>query len=241
MTANNYYRHPNDNPSGQESAKHKKRKSKHVSPNLLPAYFFWAVLLLTSLGLNIYNVYSRFAPESRERFAASGIFEYLFSLPLFGLVAFVFWCASAYATYVVVSEMLKGKHWTNPVYWLLTGIGALCVLTGLEGLLINFPVVLAASAVGMMQYLEILFWNANKRSKVFWAVICITYVVEIGLQYEMLPFHHDYPSTVAFVQGLMSMDFDWTGFRIFQLFLAVIGVFGVEAGDRMIKLVKSHG
>ena len=246
MTQTNYS--PYSNPQGgrnrsdstqtpQPNPK-KKKKSNSQAANLFPAYCFWVILFLASIGINVFNVYNRFAPQALERFIASGIYEFIFSLPVFDFVAFLFRLGALIATLAIVRIMHQNKLWSNPVWWILLFNSVFALTVGLVEMLTAIPFVVALAIVGIIQYLEILFWNAKRKTTVLWIVVVIAYLIEIWMQYDMLPFHHDYSTAWGLVKGMAGMSFNWDGFRPVQGLLALIGIFGIEAGDRMIKLVK---
>ena len=227
---------------GQQPTPKKQNKPQRAdnTANLIPAYFFWAVLLLASIGLNIYNVYNRFAPQAVERFLASGIYDFIFSLPVFGLVAFLVRLGALVATIYVVRVMHRSKLWANPVWWMILFLSVFVLTVGLSELLVSIPFVVALSVVAIIQYLEIIFWNAKKKSTVLWIVVAIAYLIEAWMQYDMLPFHHDYATAWDLVNAMSGMSFNWDGFRPVQGLLAMVGLFGIEAGDRMLRLVRQH-
>ena len=227
-------------PKPKESSKPKKKQSKASSANLVPAYCFWVVLFLASIGLNVYNVYNRFAPEALERFVASGVYEFLFALPAFGLAAFLFWVGALVASGFIVRIMYRNKLWGNPVWWILLFSSVFCLTVGLSRILASLPFLLALAIVGIIQYLEIIFWNARRKTTVLWIVVALAYLVEIWMQYEMLPFHHDYATAWGLARDMTGMSFNWEGFKPVQALLALVGIFGIEAGERMIKLVRDH-
>ena len=68
------------------------------------------------------------------------------------------------------------------------------------------------------------------------------YGVEIWLQYEMMPFHTDYATSLGLVMAMGSLgDFNWAGFQPIQCLFAAIGVFGIEMAERILKITEKYG
>lgn len=241
QTTSDYSPYSNSNRSKKEAPKPKtpkKSQKSASSANLIPAYFFWVILFLTSIGINVYNVYNRFAPQTMERFLASGIYDFIFGLPVFGFVAFLVWVGALAAVFFTLRTMHRYKLWGNPVWWIILFCSAFVLVVGLSELLLSIPFLVALSIVGLLQYLEIIFWNAKRKTTILWIVVITAYLIEAWMQYDMLPFHHDYTTALGLVKDMMGMSFRWEGFKPLQGILALVGIFGIEAGDRMIKLVK---
>ncbi|MEO0867562.1 MAG: hypothetical protein AAFY17_03750 [Cyanobacteria bacterium J06642_11] len=208
--------------------------------NGLPGRVFAFTLFTSSICLNVYNVYRHFAPASFERFIASGIFQFLEELPAFGFIGFLFRLGSAAAAFFIFKQMRKHKLGLNPVWWMMFATSIYFTLVGLANVLLTLPFLLAMALVGGLQYFEIIFWNARRKSVFLWLVVLAAYTIEVWLQYDMLPFHADYDSALGLVTAMTGLSFNWQGFMPIQCIFAAIGIFGIEAGERLLGIVDNY-
>lgn len=205
---------------------------------MVPAYFFAAAIFFFSVMLNTYNVFQQFAPETYARFNASGFLEDFAAMPMFGPLAFAFRLLAGWALYKLLAHMNRSRKLiTNPVWMVMTFLSAYCLFVGLLNLINTIPLVFALIIVAGLQYVEIIFWNARRKSIYLWCFVAAAYGIEMWLQYEMAPFHVDHATFLGLVQGMFSFDFNWLGFQPMQAMLAVIALFGVEFGEKFTGVV----
>ena len=223
-----------------QTTTNKTSKRKH-SANKLPGRILVWVLFISSIVLNIFNVYQRFAPAVSERFIATGILNFLFKLPIFNFLGFSFRVGAVVFAIYLVHLMRKYGYGMNPVWWLMFSSSVYLALAGIATTLTTLPFLLALVLVGGLQYLEIIFWNAPRRSVFLWLLVVGAYIAEIWMQYDMLPFHRDYASAWELVKAFSGFGFNWDGFQPVQMIVAAVGILGIEAGEKLLKIIERHG
>ncbi|MEM9008565.1 MAG: hypothetical protein AAGE59_34275 [Cyanobacteria bacterium P01_F01_bin.86] len=228
-----------------ESSVRQSRQSSKTSydpiVNGLPGKTFALILGLWSVAININNVYSHFAPEATARFIATGILDFIASLPVFSLLAFLFRLGMGIAAYLLFGIMRDKKLMTNAIWLIIWCTCLYAAVVGLGQVILTFPLLLAAYSVAALQYMEIIFWNAKKPAAHLWALVIAAYAIEIWLQYDMMPFHSDYQTSLGLIRGLTSLgEFNWSGFQPIQCLFAAIGIFGIELSERILKIVERY-
>lgn len=228
--------------SAKQTPKYKAvRTAKGMTHNEILGLFFAMGLFVLSLSINIFNVYQAFGPATSERFLASGIIDFVLTLPGFTLLA-VGWRIAIAA--VVILSLYKVKRVktaiVNPVWVMYLFILGYCLFVGLSGTVTTIPFIIAAILVGLLQFVEVLFWTVDERHPVLWAATGIAYIVELSLQYQMLPVHSGYDSLWGLMAAMGSVGFDWSGFNLVQSVIALCGLLGIELGARLYFVIKEH-
>ncbi|MEM8610461.1 MAG: hypothetical protein AAGF93_00470 [Cyanobacteria bacterium P01_H01_bin.105] len=187
------------------------------------------------------NVYNHFAPEATSRFVATGILNFIAALPVFSFLAFVFRLGAGILAFMTFMTMRDKKILVNPIWLILLFTCVYAAVVGITEVILTFPIILAAYIVAALQYAEIIFWNARRRTTWLWLLVIAAYSMEVWLQYQMMPFHVDYQTSLGFLAGLMSLgEFNWMGFEPLQCFFALIGIFGIEISERLLKIVEKY-
>ena len=200
------------------------------------------VLGLWSIAINMHNLYYYFAPEASARFVATGILNFIAALPVFNLIAFVFRVGMAALAFLLFRIMRQKRLFMNPIWLIIWSSCLYGAIVGIVQVIMTFPLLLSMYLVAALQYAEIIFWNARKPSIQLWMLVLGAYGVEIWLQYEMMPFHTDYATSLGLVMAMGSLgDFNWAGFQPIQCLFAAIGVFGIEMAERILKITEKYG
>ena len=231
------YRSQNDKPKNKKN----RSSSTGTSSNHLLTDVFCALWFAGSLGLNTVNGFMRIAPEGEKRIVASSVVGFLDSLPVMPLIEFG-WLAGCFIfAFQVFKVMRKKRLFTHPVWWLGFASLVFCGTVGFKGTILQYPVLMSAFFVGMIQHFEIIFWDVKRKSYVLWAIMGVAYLAEIWWQYEMFPFHSDYDSFLQLIMAFLNMELDWLGFQPIQMFWAlVVGVFGIEGAHMVRKAVRRY-
>ena len=230
-------------PEGQPRSSSQRSSSNSYDPvvNGLPGKTFALVLGLWSIAINITNVYNHFAPEASARFIATGILNFIGALPVFSLLAFLFRVGMALIAFLLFRTMRQKKLMTNYIWLILWFTCLYGALVGLGQVILTFPLILAGYLVVALQYAEIIFWNAKNPGAHLWVLVAVAYGAEFWLQYNMMPFHSDYATSMGLISGLMGLgEFNWAGFQPIQCFFAAIGIFGIEISERILKIVERY-
>ncbi|NEQ54575.1 MAG: hypothetical protein F6K11_31330 [Leptolyngbya sp. SIO3F4] len=214
-------------------------KLKTISGNRALGKIFAGCLFMGSLILNVWNIYQRVHPATEERFLATGILQFLGDLAGFSVLAFVFRLLFCGACILLVRESRKVRS-KKVIYYVLSFVCGYCAWVGLANSFLTLPFLMAVILVAALQWLEILAWDLKERSVFLWMLIGLAYAFEIWLQYDMMPFHSDYANTFELIKGFVSPSFNWEGFLPIQVLLAVLGVLGIELGDRINKIIDNH-
>ncbi|MFG6101134.1 hypothetical protein U2F10_02700 [Leptothoe sp. EHU-05/26/07-4] len=200
------------------------------------------VLGLWSIAINMHNLYYYFAPEASARFVATGILNFIASLPVFNLLAFVFRIGMAALAFLLFRIMRQKRLFMNPIWLIIWSSCLYGAIVGIVQVIMTFPLLLSMYLVAALQYAEIIFWNARKPSIQLWMLVLGAYGVEIWLQYEMMPFHTDYATSLGLIMAMGSLgNFNWAGFQPIQCLFAAIGVFGIEMAERILKITEKYG
>ena len=208
MTSNPHFQGSNyqSNPVDDYKKNSNKKKVKNANPSklvtLLPAQVIVLALAVTSLLLNVYNIWSHFTFAATERFLATGLITALKIMFIWPFLKFGFWVATAIAGIWLFTFIFKQRQARNPVLWGLFSLTVACNFMGLENTILQFPVLLAGIIVIAIQYVEIIFWNTRRRSVYLWLLMLIPYGFEFGLQYEMMPVHMHYDTFLGFIQAV---------------------------------------
>ena len=179
-------RHSYENPERPNSTSYKRRtqstpqktttKSSYDPViNGLPGKVFALILGLWSLAINVNNVYNHFAPEASARFIATGILNFIGSLPAFSLLAFLFRVGMGIMAFLLFRTMREKKLMTNAIWLIMWSSCLYGAVVGLGQVILTFPLLLAAYAVAALQYMEIIFWNAKRPGAHLWALVITAY------------------------------------------------------------------
>ena len=228
-----------------------KRFASSMTTNEILSAFFAFILFVTSMGLNVFNVYDSFAPATSARFVAVGLLDFIFMMPGFSFLAIVFRVLIASLLVFTVLAKKKDRFNLNPAWWIYLFIMGYCLFVGLSTVITTIPFLIALAIVGGLQWTEIIFWSARDKDgdwsisaphPMLWLVVVIAYTIEATLQYAALPVHPDYQTLWGLVVAMgTNFNFDWGAFSLIQIVIAVIGLLGIEIGAVMIQLIQKHG
>ena len=209
--------------------------------NLINEALFWGIFC-ASFGTNFYNVFLQFGPALDARLRASGFLTSILGLERFALLDCASRVLAVFFGYLLYREYKREKR-REIIYWPAIMLCGYAVFTGLGVTLTTSPFIIAAIIVLGIQYLEIMAWDNPRGTTAFiWILVFGGYGIEFFLQYDMLPFHRDYMTAIGFLLGIMSADFDVTGFLVLQAFFGiVIGMLGVELANTLRKAIYKVG
>ena len=224
----------NSSSSKPENSSNKRRSSAAM----LPASFIVFGLAISSVVLNVYNIWQHFTHAATQRFLATGLITALKIMFIWPFLKFGFFVATAAAAIFMFRFIRRTRQNRNPVLWGMFGMAVFCAVIGLENTILQFPVILAAFIVITIQYIEIIFWNTRRKSVYLWLLMLIPYGFEFGLQYQMVPIHWHYDTVVSFIEGVFSGQLDWRAFKPVHTLLMLVSVLGIELGERFFNLVE---
>lgn len=227
----------NDQPKKKSTSK----RSSGKSSNYILTDIFCGLWFMGSVGLNLVNAFFKIAPEGEKRVVASSIVKFLDDLPVMPLIEFAWVVACFYLAFRVFVEMRRRKLFIHPVWWIGFGSLLFCGTVGLKGSILQYPLLMSAFFVGIIQHLEIIFWDVPRKSYVLYAIMGVAYLAEIWWQYEMLPFHQDYESFLQLILAFLNMELNWLGFQPIQMLWALgVGVFGIEGAHMARKAIRRY-
>ena len=207
--------------------------------NAILGTFFALGLFAVSLGINVFNVYNSFAPATNARFIASGVIDFILMLPGFSLLAIGFRIAAAALLIMALLQRNYGAL-VNPVWWVYLFILGYGLFTGLANVITTIPFIVALLIVALLQFIEVIFWGVSVRHPMLWFSAGVAYLVEVTLQYAMLPVHSDYDNFFSLVLAMGTAGFNWSGFDLVQGVVALVGLFGIEMGARLLQVIREY-